>query len=331
VHYLGSKEKLIPFIHKEITQRIDTSITESKIFCDLFAGTGVVGRHFAQSDYKIISNDAEYYSYLINHAYLINNSVENYAQEIQTLNQLQPKEGLIFKHYAQGGGEARNYFSDHNAKKIDAIRQEIERWYQSQLIPKERYFLLLATLIQSATYVANTASIYSAFLKTLKKTAQTPIVLETLHVNSTYNLHEVYQRESNTLIKEISGDILYLDPPYNLRQYGANYHLLNTIAEYQPFSPRGKTGLRAYYSSPFSRRKSAYTALKTLLENATFSHIFLSYNSDGIIDNAQIAKMMKSMGTYEQVHQSHKRFNAKNATQKQKTTEYLHILNKPYM
>jgi len=331
MHYIGSKEKLLPFLENEITKRIDTSNVQSKTFCDLFAGTGVVGKHFAQRGYKIISNDAEYYSYLINHAYLMNPSLENYAQELHLLNQLKPKEGLIFKHYALGGGEARNYFSDENAKKIDAIRQEIALWYTNQQISKERYYLLLATLIHAATYVANTASVYSAFLKTLKKTAQMPLILEPLHVSLMQKEHQVYQRDGNTLIKEISGDILYLDPPYNLRQYGANYHLLNTIAEYQPFAPRGKTGLRAYYSSPFSRRKSAYAALKNLLENAKFSHIFLSYSSDGIIDNHEIAKMMKALGRYDQVTQSHKRFNAKNATQKHKTTEYLHCLKKIYM
>lgn len=331
MHYIGSKEKLLPFLETEITNRIDSSGMQGKIFCDLFAGTGVVGKHFAKSDYKIISNDAEYFSYIINHANLINPSLENYAHELHLLNQIEPKEGLIFKHYALGGGEARNYFSDENAKKIDAIRQEIARWYKMQRISKERYYLLLASLIHAATYVANTTSVYSAFLKTLKKTAQMPLFLDPLHVNMTQKAHQVYQRDSNTLIKEISGDILYLDPPYNLRQYGANYHLLNTIAEYHSFTPRGKTGLRAYYSSPFSRRKSAYEALKNLLENAKFSHIFLSYNSDGIIDNHEITKMMRAMGSYEQVTQSHKRFNAKNATQKHKTTEYLHCLTKAYM
>ena len=58
------------------------------------------------------------------------------------------------------------------------------------------------------------------------------------------------------LIKDIQGDILYLDPPYNSRQYGANYHLLNTIAEYKPFEPKGKTGLRPYNRSLYCSKRT---------------------------------------------------------------------------
>ena len=65
------------------------------------------------------------------------------------------------------------------------------------------------------------------------------------------NEHQVFNKDANELIKEIEGDILYLDPPYNARQYGANYHLLNTIAEYKTFEPKGKTGLRTYSRSKY--------------------------------------------------------------------------------
>ncbi|MEA1919490.1 MAG: DNA adenine methylase [Campylobacterota bacterium] len=327
MHYIGSKEKLLPFIKNEVRQQVGRSL-HVKRFCDLFAGTGVVGRSFSDDGLHVSSNDAEYYSYLINHAYLMTQSLTDYESQLQELNHLHIKKGLIFQHYALGGGEGRHYFSDENAQMIDAMRQHIEFWYQTEVINQERYFLLLATLIEEVTYIANTASIFSAYLKTLKKTAQIPLQLKALHVKENRTSHHVFHSDSNLLIKEISGDILYLDPPYNLRQYGANYHLLNTIAEYKPLVPRGKTGLRAYYSSPYSRRKSAYESLKNLLQNARFSHIFLSYSSDGIIDNTEIAKLMKNLGHYHQASQEHKRFNVKNAKETHhKTTEYLHCLH----
>ncbi len=327
MHYIGSKEKLLPFLKREISHHVEGSL-HVKSFCDLFAGSGAVGRGFNEEVLHVSSNDVEYYSYIINHAYLKTSSLKDYTHQIDELNQLALTQGLIFKHYALGGGEKRHYFSDENAQKIDAIRQHIELWYHNQSIDKERYYLLLATLIESVTYIANTASIFSAFLKNLKKTAHTPLYLDALHVRENREENRVYHNDSNTLIKELQGDILYLDPPYNLRQYGANYHLLNTIAKYKPFKPKGKTGLRKYYSSPFSKRKSAYESLKNLLESAKFKHIFLSYNNDGIIDNNDIEKLMKNLGKYEQVFQEHKRFNAKNATKNYKTIEYLHILKK---
>ena len=45
----------------------------------------------------------------------------------------------------------------------------------------------------------------------------------------TNNKHQVFQKDDNKLIKSITGDLLYLDPSYSARQYGANYHLLNTL------------------------------------------------------------------------------------------------------
>ena len=79
---------------------------------------------------------------------------------------------------------------------------------------------------------------------------------ENLHIlcikkKITNQKNEVYNEDANLLIKKIKGDILYLDPPYNTRQYGANYHLLNTIALYDDFIPKGKTGLREYNRSKY--------------------------------------------------------------------------------
>ncbi|MEA3523182.1 MAG: DNA adenine methylase [Campylobacterota bacterium] len=328
MHYIGSKEKLLPFLTKEIFKHIDEPL-HVRNFCDLFAGTGIVGRCFADEGLHVMSNDIEYYSYIINHAYLLTRSLHEYDNQLHELNALMPREGLIFNYYAMGGGEERRYFSDENAKKIDAMRQEIELWYCSGVIDKERYYLLLATLLESVTYISNTASIYSAFLKTLKKTAQMPLILKALHVKENSASHKVYHSDANKIIQEISGDILYLDPPYNLRQYGANYHILNTIAKYQSFEPRGKTGLPKYYSSPFSRQKSAYESLENLLKNAQFDTIFLSYSSDGIISRQEIEKLMQSLGEYHYVSQEHKRFNAKHTKDTHhKTMEYLHVLKK---
>ena len=80
--------------------------------------------------------------------------------------------------------------------------------------------------------------------------------------------HLAFNENANELIKKISGDILYLDPPYNHREYGANYHLLNTIALYDDFIPKGKTGLREYKKSAWCKKNSAQSALDDLLKFA---------------------------------------------------------------
>jgi len=136
------------------------------------------------------------------------------------------------------------------------------------------------------------------------------------------------------LIKRISGDILYLDPPYNQRQYGANYHLLNTIAKYDNFIPKGKTGLREYNRSNYCKRKEVTLNFEELIKNANFKYIFLSYNNEGLMGKEEIANVMKKYGKYDLITKEYQRFKAdktKNRNHKaNKTFEYLHMLEKIY-
>src|SRR5699024_7787643 len=171
--------------------------------------------------------------------------------------------------------------------------QQIETWKSTGKIDRAHYYFLLASLLESADKVANTASVYGAFLKKIKKTAQRELVISPAEFIETSTTHTVHRQDANTLISTIKGDVLYLDPPYNARQYGANYHLLNTIARYQKFSPKGKTGLPAYYKSAYCRKKQVADQLEALLRNAQFSYVFLSYNNEGLMSTEVIKTLME--------------------------------------
>src|SRR5574344_731034 len=176
MNYIGSKVKLLSFLHSVITNVVGSDLSD-KVFCDIFAGTGAVGRSFKSSVKKIISNDCEYYSYVLNKNY-IGNHVDIIEKDV-FLNELQclsPKDdGFIYKNYCKGGGTDRLYFSDYNGQMIDAIRSKIEYWKKGQTISDNLYYYLLCSLLESSDKVANTASVYGAYLKHLKKTAENKI------------------------------------------------------------------------------------------------------------------------------------------------------------
>ena len=113
--------------------------------------------------------------------------------------------------------------------------------------------------------------------------------------------HEVYCQDANELIKRIEGDILYLDPPYNSRQYGANYHMLNTIAEYKAFEPKGKTGLREYSRSQYCSKRTVKEAFESLIDAAQFKYILLSYNNEGLMSPEDVKSVMSQYGHYKVV------------------------------
>lgn len=333
MNYIGSKFKLASFLKEEITKAAGSDLSQ-KVFCDIFAGTGIVGRTFKKDVKKVISNDLEDYSFVLNKNYIENHEeIKNKEDFIEELNSLKLIDsGFIYNHYCMGSGSERQYFSDENGKKIDTIRTRLKEWRESKKIKDDLYYFLLASLLESADKVANTASVYGAYLKHIKKTAQKELVLEPAHFELNDNSHEVHKSDSNELIKKIEGDILYLDPPYNQRQYSANYHLLNTIALYDEFVPKGKTGMREYNRSNYCKKNEVAKSFEDLIKNANFKYIFLSYNNEGLMSSEQTRAIMEKYGKYDLKTKEYQRFKADKTENRNHTAsstfEYLHILEK---
>lgn len=223
------------------------------------------------------------------------------------------------------------YFSDHNALHIDAARIMLEDDYESGRIDVHNYYFYLASLLESVDKYANTASIYGAFLKKLKKSAQRDLVITPCEVIPSTR-HNVSSRgDANEVIRTISGDVLYLDPPYNSRQYSSNYHMLETIVKYDDPEIKGKTGLRAddkSMKSDYSKKKEAESALRCLIEEAQYDTILMSYNSEGIIPLEQVESIFSDNGKYTQYKTEYKRFKSQRNDDTRKVFEYLHVVHK---
>jgi len=325
-------------IEKTLQLNNESKSPAEMIFADLFSGTGVVGAAFKEKGFRVVANDIQYFSYVVSRYILGGGGLdgERCASLIEELNAQKGVEGFIYKNYSYGGTEGqefrRMYFSDDNAKKCDAIRQKIEEWKNLTFISEREYYFLLASLINSLDKFANTTSVYGAYLKTLKKSALKPLVLTPMPAAEGEGECAVYNEDISALIKKISGDILYLDPPYNTRQYCTNYHILETVARYDEPKIYGKTGLREYSAqkSVFCDRKKVAKALSDLIKNADFKYVFLSYNNEGLMSFDAIERVMKKYGKYHVYMQEHRRFKADSARdcKADKTVEYLHCLVK---
>lgn len=343
MNYIGSKYSLIDFLKSSIEKTLELNGDERKpqemVFADLFSGTGVVCGAFRQYGYSVIANDIQYYSYVITRHILQNGqnlNAERCAALIAELNALDGVEGFIYKNYSYGGTEGqpyrRMYFTDSNAKKCDAIRDAIEQKYKDGLISQSEYFFLLASLINSVDKYANTASVYGAYLKNFKKSALKEMTLQPFPIYYGSQNCTVYNEDISSLIKRVSGDILYLDPPYNSRQYCTNYHILETIARCDNPTIYGKTGLREYadQKSVFCVKRQVDKAFSQLVKDADFKYIFLSYNNEGLMSSDTIERIMKRYGKYKLFIQDHRRYKADNAREAKtdKTVEFLHCLIK---
>jgi adenine-specific DNA-methyltransferase len=341
MRYIGSKVNLL----SEIRLVVDSQAPGSKVFCDIFAGTGVVGREFKPS-HEIISNDILYFSYVLNAAYnglpkrpdFKGLSKKLGSDPIDFLNAISVSEAEISLadfmtlSYSPAGVDGRLYLSVENALKIDRIRQTIDCWLEAGDITESESFYFLASLIENVPSVSNTTGTYGAFLKHWDKRALKPISLSHLEIAESLNSNRIFNSDANDLINQISGDVLYLDTPYNGRQYSSNYHLLESLAKYDRPELKGVTGTRVdkLGESAYCRKNSVYDSFDYLLGKADFSTIVISYSSDGLLNEDQLTELMTKHGNEKTLNFRkipYRRYK-RTANDERQVLEYLIAINK---
>lgn len=340
LNYIGAKRKLLPFLDALMTPNID----EKDTFLDLFAGSGIVSSLFRHRCKKVIANDIEPYSYIINTAFLCCNYSAHLSELIQEINSHHnsspnPATDLIYANFSPASSEKRMFFTTENAVRIDKTRQYIETLLQTGRVSEREYSFLIASLLVSADKLANTTCVYSAFLKTFKKSAQEQFLLKPLHTfenisNSSVNC--VYNSDAVCLLKQLNEnndtkvDHIYIDPPYCVRQYGANYGLLNYLVRYDKNTEIfGKTGVhKTYYKSPYAQKANAKQAFNDLIQYlAPNKSIFLSYNSEGILSKDELIAMLKPKGRLTLYKKPYRRYASTISKIEEQLVEYLFYVN----
>ena len=313
--YIGNKTRLLDFIYDSM---VKSKIPMSGVFCDIFGGTGSVGLFFKKHGFKIISNDFLTYSYIQQYVYVKMNknpSFEKLKKQgivdvFDYLNNIPSYEGYAFENYAPSGKYQRRYFSDDNAKKIDAIRDQIEKWKKDNLINQEEYYTLVYSLINAADFIANISGTYGAFLKIWRSMALKDIKLLKPEFYDNNKNNEIFNTDANQLIDKISCDVLYIDPPYNERQYASYFHVLESLAVWDKQDLKGKTGQRDYskQKSFYCLKNKAVDSFEDLIRKANAKYIILSYNNEGIIPKDEIVRILKNKGAVTEYQTQYRRF-----------------------
>lgn len=306
--YLGNKYKLLSFIRKVVGKECKNITTVA----DIFAGTGAVASAF--TDKKVITNDILYSNYICHMAWFAAKAYDRQKviDMIQTYNQLEiAQDNYMSKNFAN------TYFSLADCRKIGYIREDIELQFQKEVINEKERALLITSLLYAMDKIANTCGHYDAY----RQGAKFERSIELLVPSPEENLNEnnvCYHMDTNELVKDMAADLVYIDPPYNSRQYCDAYHLLENVARWEKPNVYGvakkmdRKSLKSAYCT-----KNATKAFEELIDSIQAKYIILSYNnmaekgnerSNAKISDEDILRILKKKGTVKIFSESYKAF-----------------------
>lgn len=306
--YLGNKYKLLPFIKSVVSNECH----DINVVVDIFAGTGAVASAF--QDKQLITNDILYSNYISNFAWF---SPKGYSKKkliniLQTYNSMKiNEENYMTQNFSN------TYFSYEDCAKIGYIREDIEKKFNNKEINERERALLITSLLYAMDKIAKTCGHYDAYRKGVEFDMHLELLFpEASKSNNKKN--RCYNTDSNLLAKKINADLVYIDPPYNSRQYCDTYHLLENVARWEKPEVYGvgkkmdRTSLKSKYCT-----NSATEAFDDLIKSLKCRYILLSYNnmakkgsdrSNARISDEDICKILSKKGDVKVFSEGYKAF-----------------------
>ena len=306
--YLGNKYKLLPFI----TRVVENECFDIDSIADIFAGTGAVSSAF--TDKKIITNDLMYSNYICNYAWF---GVEEYNPQmiIECVVRYNALTDLEDNYMTDNFSDT--YFSRDDCAKIGFIREDIEKLYQENKINKRERAILITSLLYAMDKIANTCGHYDAYRKGVEFDKTLELCVPLAEVNNN-NENQCFNMDANDLVGSIYVDLVYIDPPYNSRQYCDAYHLLENVARWEKPEVFGiarkmdRSSMKSKYCT-----QSATKAFEQLIADINARYILFSYNnmaekgndrSNAKISDQDILRILKNKGEVQIFSESYKAF-----------------------
>ncbi len=308
--YLGNKYSLLPFIKRVVAQECE----DIKVFADIFSGTGAVSSAF--TDNIIITNDLLYSNFICNCAWFASETIDkekiiDYVIFYNKLSML--NDNYMTENFSD------TYFSRGDCSKIGFIRENIEKNFLSHEINFRERAILITSLLYAMDKIANTCGHYDAYRKGAAFEHSLRLCVPKVN-ESNHPLNKCYNEDANTLVKKIEADLVYIDPPYNSRQYCDTYHVLENVALWEKPSLTGvarkmeRTEKKSRYCT-----KEAPIAFEELIGNIKARYILLSYNnmaqkgndrSNAKITDEDIMRILRKKGDVKVFIEQHRAFSA---------------------
>ena len=305
--YLGNKYKLLSFI----TGIVEKECSNVATVADIFAGTGAVSSAFI--DKHLIVNDILFSNYICHIAWFSPQkySSKKIAEYIRYYNAVESCESNYMSETF-----SNTFFDEYTCKKIGFIREHIEEEYNAKRLNDRERALLITSLLYSKDKIANTCGHYDAYRRNGTFDKSLELLLPEPEKNLQKN--DIFNMDANLLVQKIEADLVYIDPPYNSRQYCDAYHLLENVAKWEKPAVYGvaKKMNRDTLKSDYCT-SNATRAFEDLIKNIKARYILLSYNnmekkgddrSNARISDEDILRILKNKGEVKVFSQKYKSF-----------------------
>lgn len=268
--YLGNKYKLLPFITRVVREECGDIASVA----DIFAGTGAVSSAF--TDRILITNDLMYSSYICSLAWF---GAERYDPQriidaVVRYNSLSDcGENYMTENFAD------TYFSRADCSRIGFIREDIEERFARGAINGRERAILITSLLYAMDRIAQTCGHYDSYRRGAEFEAPLELSVPLAAVDNN-PANRCFNEDANQLVRHIAADLVYIDPPYNSRQYCDTYHLLENVALWQKPKVFGvakkmdRSGMKSKYCT-----RGAAGAFEDLIRDIRARYILLSYNN----------------------------------------------------
>lgn len=194
---------------------------------------------------------------------------------------------------SRGTSGRRRFFSPQNAARIDLIVNQIRAWTLNGSLDRTTSAMLLSGLVRAVERVANTQGTFHDFIRSgWDSRALNPLTLDPPALDAVVSGPGGHAtgREQDTLdfIGEVDEHaVLYLDPPYNFRQYSAYYFLPNVLCRYPEMDDPEEyfAGVRFVrgqnpaddFTSTFCKASRFIIDMRTLINRAKCKTVVISY------------------------------------------------------
>lgn len=306
--YIGNKAKLTNWIMEIIQKETKGNDT----FIDIFSGTAIVAREAMKTYKSVVLNDILYSNNIAYKAFFDNSKwdskkIVDIVNEYNILNHKEISENYFSKNFGD------KFYEKDVSKLIGHIREDIEN--RKNQINEREYAILLTSLIYTIDRLANTVGHFDAYIK--KPIAKRPLNFRLIQTED-FAGAKIYREDSNQLVRRLKGNIAYIDPPYNSRQYSRFYHIYENLVKWE------KPKLYGVALKPEPENMSKYCtvkakdAFKDLVENLDVKYLAVSYNntynsksksSKNKIEFEEIVDILNEVGKTKIFEQSHQYFN----------------------